>query len=165
MHPNCSGESAEEGSGDRRPRRADARRLRKRRLRFCRMDEDRRTVRPAMVSEHAPRRTRRQRLYRSAVVPSARLDRGCRSRQTGEPAKPSQQCGLRDTGTLDFGTGFDCFDTLSETKNPKIAAQAAANRRTLVEAMRNAGFRNYAKEWWHFTLEKEPFPKPGSISR
>ncbi|WP_292243533.1 M15 family metallopeptidase, partial [Mesorhizobium sp.] len=27
-----------------------------------------------------------------------------------------------------------------------------------VEAMRAGGFRNYAREWWHFTLENEPFP-------
>ncbi|TIT94355.1 MAG: hypothetical protein E5W43_26545, partial [Mesorhizobium sp.] len=26
-------------------------------------------------------------------------------------------------------------------------------------AMRAAGFRNYAREWWHFTLADEPFPK------
>ncbi|WP_348628543.1 M15 family metallopeptidase [Mesorhizobium sp. WSM3882] len=24
---------------------------------------------------------------------------------------------------------------------------------------RAAGFRNYAREWWHFTLADEPFPK------
>ncbi|MER8417134.1 M15 family metallopeptidase [Mesorhizobium sp. M1329] len=21
------------------------------------------------------------------------------------------------------------------------------------------GFKNYAREWWHFTLENEPFPR------
>ncbi|WP_245299515.1 M15 family metallopeptidase [Mesorhizobium sp. WSM3873] len=25
--------------------------------------------------------------------------------------------------------------------------------------MRAAGFRNYGREWWHFTLADEPFPK------
>jgi D-alanyl-D-alanine dipeptidase len=24
--------------------------------------------------------------------------------------------------------------------------------------MRRRGFRPYAKEWWHFTLAREPFP-------
>jgi D-alanyl-D-alanine dipeptidase len=27
------------------------------------------------------------------------------------------------------------------------------NRRTLVRAMEAEGFRNYDKEWWHFSLD------------
>ncbi|TPL01603.1 M15 family metallopeptidase [Mesorhizobium sp. B2-4-16] len=72
-------------------------------------------------------------------------------------ARPA--CGAPDGGTLDFGTGFDCFDPKSETASALIGAEAAANRKTLLTAMRAAGFRNYAREWWHFTLAKEPFPK------
>ncbi|WFP60047.1 M15 family metallopeptidase [Mesorhizobium sp. WSM4904] len=68
-------------------------------------------------------------------------------------------CGAADIGTLDFGTGFDCFDPASETAHRPLAAEAAANRKMLLEAMRAAGFRNYAREWWHFTLVGEPFPK------
>ncbi|WP_245429269.1 M15 family metallopeptidase [Mesorhizobium sp. WSM3860] len=68
-------------------------------------------------------------------------------------------CGATDAGTLDFGTGFDCFDPASETAHRPLPAQAAANRTMLLSAMRAAGFRNYAREWWHFTLADEPFPK------
>ncbi|RWA72395.1 M15 family metallopeptidase [Mesorhizobium sp.] len=68
-------------------------------------------------------------------------------------------CGAPDAVTLDFGTGFDCFDPMSETDRRPLPAEAAANRKTLLAAMRAAGFRNYAREWWHFTLAKEPFPK------
>ncbi|MBZ9732631.1 M15 family metallopeptidase [Mesorhizobium sp. CA18] len=68
-------------------------------------------------------------------------------------------CGAPDGDTLDFGTGFDCFDPKSETASALIGAEATANRKTLLTAMRAAGFRNYAREWWHFTLAKEPFPK------
>jgi D-alanyl-D-alanine dipeptidase len=28
----------------------------------------------------------------------------------------------------------------------------------LVEMMSRHGFKNYDKEWWHYTLENEPFP-------
>jgi D-alanyl-D-alanine dipeptidase len=28
-----------------------------------------------------------------------------------------------------------------------------ANRRILVRAMESEGFRNYEKEWWHFSLD------------
>ncbi|TJX32362.1 MAG: D-alanyl-D-alanine dipeptidase, partial [Mesorhizobium sp.] len=37
--------------------------------------------------------------------------------------------------------------------------EAAANRKLLVDAMGAGGFRNYAREWWHFTLDQEPFQK------
>ncbi|MER8708226.1 M15 family metallopeptidase [Mesorhizobium sp. M1088] len=72
---------------------------------------------------------------------------------------PKPACGATDADTLDFGTGFDCFDPASETAHRPIASEAAANRKRLVEAMRARGFKNYAREWWHFTLENEPFPK------
>ncbi|RUV28871.1 MAG: D-alanyl-D-alanine dipeptidase [Mesorhizobium sp.] len=72
---------------------------------------------------------------------------------------PKQACGAPDADTLDFGTGFDCFDPMSETAHRPLAGVATANRKRLVEAMRAGGFRNYAREWWHFTLENEPFPK------
>ncbi|MDX8479659.1 M15 family metallopeptidase [Mesorhizobium sp. VK24D] len=70
-------------------------------------------------------------------------------------------CGAPDTGTLDFGTGFDCFDPMSETAHRPLPVKAAANRKMLLSAMRAAGFRNYAREWWHFTLQNEPFAKHG----
>lgn len=72
---------------------------------------------------------------------------------------PKPACGAPDADTLDFGTGFDCFDPTSETAHRQLAGGAAANRRKLVEAMRAGGFKNYAREWWHFTLADEPFPK------
>nr|WP_245480772.1 M15 family metallopeptidase [Mesorhizobium sp. M1E.F.Ca.ET.041.01.1.1] len=68
-------------------------------------------------------------------------------------------CGAPDAVTLDFGTGFDCFDPTSETAHRPLPAEAAANRKRLLSAMRAAGFRNYAREWWHFTLRDEPFAK------
>ncbi|TIP34048.1 MAG: D-alanyl-D-alanine dipeptidase, partial [Mesorhizobium sp.] len=45
------------------------------------------------------------------------------------------------------------------TAHRPLPLQATANRTMLVSAMRAAGFRNYAREWWHFTLADEPFPK------
>ena len=62
-------------------------------------------------------------------------------------------------GQLDFGTAFDCFDTLSNTFDSRIQGMAAANRELLVEVMQRHGFENYAKEWWHFTYKPEPYPE------
>ena len=33
-----------------------------------------------------------------------------------------------------------------------------ANRLLLADAMRAHGFEPYAEEWWHYTLEDEPYP-------
>ena len=62
-------------------------------------------------------------------------------------------------GALDMGTDFDCFSSLSATNSGKITRQAQANRKRLLTAMQHAGFRNYATEWWHFTLLDAPFHK------
>jgi D-alanyl-D-alanine dipeptidase len=60
--------------------------------------------------------------------------------------------------SLDMGTGFDCLDELAHTNNPAIPAPARANRLLLMNLMIKHGFKPYDKEWWHFTLENEPFP-------
>jgi zinc D-Ala-D-Ala dipeptidase len=75
--------------------------------------------------------------------------------ETGDA--PLQSCtapraGRRADNSLDFGTGYDCFSALSHTANPEITGEARRNRDLLVARMKAAGFRNYAKEWWHFDL-------------
>lgn len=67
-------------------------------------------------------------------------------------------CSRRDRLTADFGTPFDCFDPASRTASGAVSAKAQSYRRTLVDLMRKGGFKNYAGEWWHFTLRNEPFP-------
>lgn len=79
--------------------------------------------------------------------------------QVDGPSVSKPACGAIDADTLDFGTGFDCFDPMSETSHHPLGSEAAANRKLLVAAMRTAGFKNYAREWWHFTLADEPFAK------
>ena len=59
---------------------------------------------------------------------------------------------------LDMGTPFDFFGPQSWPSYPGISDEARSNRTLLAEAMRRGGFRPYAREWWHFTLAREPFP-------
>lgn len=61
--------------------------------------------------------------------------------------------------SLDFGTGYDCFHERSHTRNPRVGEIAKRNRQLLVSEMAKAGFKNYSKEWWHFTLVNEPYAK------
>ena len=66
-----------------------------------------------------------------------------------------------EDGTIDFGTGYDCLDALGNTSNPLAGRIALHNRQTLRSYMKAAGFRPYAKEWWHFELIDEPFGRDG----
>jgi D-alanyl-D-alanine dipeptidase len=59
---------------------------------------------------------------------------------------------------LDMGTEFDYFGTLANTDSPEASAAQHANREILKRAMEREGFRNYAMEWWHYTLSPEPTP-------
>ncbi|MFK0380185.1 M15 family metallopeptidase [Pandoraea sp. NPDC090278] len=60
--------------------------------------------------------------------------------------------------SLDFGTGFDCFSPLSHPDSQDVSPQQRANRLLLQSLMVQAGFKPLDTEWWHFTLEKEPYP-------
>jgi zinc D-Ala-D-Ala dipeptidase len=66
-----------------------------------------------------------------------------------------------EDGTIDFGTGYDCLDVLGNTSNALAGGIARHNRQTLKSYMEGAGFRPYAKEWWHFELINEPFNRHG----
>ncbi|MEU9313190.1 M15 family metallopeptidase [Streptomyces sp. NPDC048256] len=78
----------------------------------------------------------------------------------GEPLVPCyapQQQRFPDN-SVDMGTGFDCFDTLAHTLDPRIQGQQRANRTLLKSTLENLGFVNLAEEWWHYTFKPEPYP-------
>ncbi|MEU1587716.1 M15 family metallopeptidase [Micromonospora sp. NPDC005710] len=60
--------------------------------------------------------------------------------------------------SIDMGTGFDCFDPLAHTADPGVSGTARDNRRLLQRLMTDAGFVNYDREWWHYSLRDEPYP-------
>ena len=47
---------------------------------------------------------------------------------------------------------------VATTASPKASAQQRENRQILVDAMTDAGFTNLPEEWWHYTLDDEPYP-------
>ena len=131
-----------------------------------------------MKAEFYPR-TDKQRLFalgylatRSAHSRGSTVDLGYRSRlvfivaAAGSLAGP-QACatlpkGERfEDGTIDFGTGYDCLDVLGSTSNASVGEVARRNRQTLKSYMARAGFRPYAREWWHFELINEPSNRHG----
>ncbi|MFG2105163.1 M15 family metallopeptidase [Micromonospora echinaurantiaca] len=60
--------------------------------------------------------------------------------------------------SVDMGTGFDCFDSLAHTDDPRVTDSARENRRLLRRLMSDAGFVNYDREWWHYRYRDEPYP-------
>lgn len=65
-----------------------------------------------------------------------------------------------DTGEpLDMGSPYDFFGQESWVNYNGITEAQKKNRQLLQTVMLKHNFRNYAKEWWHFTLRWEPFPK------
>ena len=63
-----------------------------------------------------------------------------------------------DGRELDMGSPFDFFSPKSWPSDRSVSEEAQQNRALLAAAMRRGGFRPYDKEWWHFTLNNEPFP-------
>ena len=63
-----------------------------------------------------------------------------------------------DTGVpLDMGSPYDFFGEESWINYEHITEAQKSNRQLLQTVMLRHNFRNYPKEWWHFTLRWEPF--------
>ena len=50
------------------------------------------------------------------------------------------------------------MDPVSNHGAKRVTPEEAENRLRLRLVMETAGFVAYANEWWHYTLEDEPFP-------
>ena len=59
---------------------------------------------------------------------------------------------------LDMGGPFDYFGMLSHPDHRVITDEQYRNRMMLREAMIKHGFLPITEEWWHFTLDNEPYP-------
>jgi D-alanyl-D-alanine dipeptidase len=64
-----------------------------------------------------------------------------------------------DTISLEMGTLFDTFDSKSHTASKSVGQSARLNRQKLVAVMSKFGFRNYHREWWHFSYPREPLKR------
>lgn len=63
------------------------------------------------------------------------------------------------THSIDMGTRFDFFDRSSRAFYSGLTLEQRHNRLLLRRLMIKHGFKPYNKEWWHFTLKNEPYPK------
>ena len=58
----------------------------------------------------------------------------------------------------DMGSPFDFFGEISHPDYRRITPEQYENRMLLRGCMLRHGFRPVPEEWWHFTLENEPYP-------
>ena len=56
-------------------------------------------------------------------------------------------------------TGQYTGDNSKSPAGRSITPEQFQNRMILRQAMMRHGFRPFDTEWWHFTLDKEPFPE------
>ena len=57
-----------------------------------------------------------------------------------------------------MGGTFDFLGEKSHPDHPGVSETQHANRMLLQRMMVRHGFRPLETEWWHFTLENEPWP-------
>lgn len=63
------------------------------------------------------------------------------------------------TGELaPMGGDHDLMDPISHHGAEGITLIEARNRQHLRAVMENSGFNSYDREWWHYTLRREPHP-------
>lgn len=62
-----------------------------------------------------------------------------------------------DPVELDMGTNWDFFSPNSWSQSSIVTPQQRANRLLLSNVMSKHGFKPLKEEWWHFTLENEPY--------
>ena len=58
----------------------------------------------------------------------------------------------------DMGGPFDWFGERSHPDYAGVTPEQYKNRMLLRDVMVRHGFEPYEKEWWHFTLQDEPYP-------
>jgi D-alanyl-D-alanine dipeptidase len=114
-------------------------------LRWSRLPEDGRTK-----SRHYPNIDRRDMVEQGYVAARSGHSRGSTVDLT-----------LYDLATGELapmGGGYDLMDEISHHGAGGIARDEAGNRERLRAIMESCGFSSYACEWWHYTLDDEPYP-------
>ena len=95
------------------------------------------------------------------VSKSELVSKGYISSKSGHSRGSTVDVTLVDIDTLadvDMGSSFDFFDPISNFFSDAITSKQQANRNALRDIMEQCGFHYYKNEWWHYTLNDEPFP-------
>lgn len=105
--------------------------------------------------------TKMKKYYYPNVQKSDLFEKGYIAAHSGHSRGSTVDVTLIDLETgkeLDMGTGFDFFSPISWPTSMAVTVQQRTNRLLLRSIMLRHGFRPLQEEWWHFTLENEPYP-------
>ncbi|MBQ7491155.1 MAG: M15 family metallopeptidase [Clostridia bacterium] len=89
------------------------------------------------------------------------FDQGYIARRSGHTRGKAVDLTLVDRKTrqeLDMGSCFDFMDPRSWPDSDEVTSAQRRNRCILRDAMLAAGFVPYECEWWHFSVDPEPYP-------
>lgn len=89
------------------------------------------------------------------------FEEGYIARRSGHTRGKAVDLTLVDVKTqqeLDMGSIFDFMDPRSWPDCPDVTPEQRKNRYILRDAMIAAGFQPYECEWWHFSINPEPYP-------
>jgi D-alanyl-D-alanine dipeptidase len=114
-------------------------------LRWSRQPEDGRTK-----ARHYPNLDRRELLERGYVAARSGHSRGSTVDLTLYHLATGELAAM--------GGGYDLMDERSHHGARAIAPDETSNRRLLRTIMEGCGFSSYAREWWHYTLDGDPYP-------
>jgi D-alanyl-D-alanine dipeptidase len=98
--------------------------------------------------------------YYPSVRKSELFENGYISRKSGHSRGSTVDLTLIDLASdieIDMGSPYDFFDEKSNPLYSEISAQQKANRLLLNWVITEYGFIPSSNEWWHFTLQNEPF--------
>ena len=67
---------------------------------------------------------------------------------------------FNNDNTIDCGTSYDLMDPASWADNNtfNFTEEQKNNRKLIRDIMESVGFEILPEEWWHFTLENQPYP-------
>ena len=108
--------------------------------------------------------TLRKQQYYPKVPKSELFARGYIAAKSGHSRGSTVDVGLvflegpKKGEEVDMGSPWDFFGPISWASDTTITVAQQNNRKLLAKTLVKHGFKPYAKEWWHFTLKKEPFP-------
>ncbi len=101
-------------------------------------------------SKHYPNINRSEIIQKGYVATRSSHSRGC--------AIDLTLYRLDTYALVPMGGDYDLMDVISHHEAKGITEAEARNRRLLRSIMESSGFLSYDCEWWHYSLEKEPYP-------
>lgn len=105
--------------------------------------------------------TRTQAAYYPHFTKPALLEKGyiaTRSSHSRGSTVDMTLVSLKTGKALDMGSSFDFFDPLSHHGAAGLTTMQIENRQILISLMKTCGFTTFPLEWWHYTLQDEPYP-------